>query len=102
MYTSVHMNYILPITDLRKNIFAVMERVVKTGDVIEVEKEGKRIVKIVPIKDNPAEKADYILSYVLPSLKGLWKDVPERKFQKLDEFMRGKKEKLYWKRKQFQ
>lgn len=95
------MNYILPITDLRKNIFAIMDQVVKTGDSIIVEKEGKRIVKIVPMKDDTVEKADYMLNHILPGLKGIWKKVPESEFEAVDEFMRGKKEKLYWKRKQF-
>ncbi len=90
MYTSVHMNYILPITALRKNIFAIMERVAKTGDIIEVEKEGKRIVKIVPVRYDAAGKADYILTHVLPSLKGVWKDE--------EPWTRGATEKRYWKR----
>lgn len=90
MYTNVHMNYVLPITDLRKNIFAVMERVAKTGDIVEVEKEGKRIVKIVPVKDNAAGKAEYIITNVLPDLKGAWKSGKS--------WIRGNQEKRYWKR----
>ena len=102
MYTNVHMNYILPITALRKDIFAIMDRVAKTGDVIEVEKEGKRIVKIVPVTDDAAGKAAYVLANVLPGIKGIWKDVPLGEFRKVNAFMRGKKEKSYWKRKYFQ
>ena len=90
MYTSVHMNYILPITALRKDIFAIMERVAKTGDVVEVEKEGKRIVKIVPVRDDAAGKADYILTHVLPSLKGVWKNEAA--------WTRATREKRYWRR----
>ena len=101
MYTNVHMNYILPITDLRKDIFTIMDRIAKTGDSVEVEKEGRRIVKIVPIRDDAVGKAEYILAHVLPSLKGIWKNVPEREFTEVNEFMRGKKEQLFWKRKQF-
>jgi prevent-host-death family protein len=82
------MNYILPITALRKDIFAVMERVAKTGDVVEVEKEGKRIVKIVPIRDDAAGRADYILIHVLPSLKGVWKNEAA--------WTRTAREKRYW------
>lgn len=101
MYTDVHMNYILPITDLRKDIFAIFDRIAKTGDVVDVEKEGKRIVRIIPVKHDASGKADYILTHILPGLKGIWKEIPEREFRKANEFMRGKKEKLYWKRKYF-
>lgn len=95
------MNYILPITDLRKNIFSIMDRVVKTGEVIEVEKEGKRIVKIVPIKDDPAQKADYLLTHVLPKLAGIWKDMPKSELAKIRSIRRGAREKSYWNRKIF-
>ncbi len=98
MYTNVHMPYILPITEFRKNIFTITERIARTGDAVEVEKEGKRIVRVVPIRDDPAEKARYALEHVLPKLAGIWKDVPEKELRELNNFMRGKKEKSYWKR----
>ena len=84
------MNYILPITDLRKDIFTIMDRIAKTGDSIEVEKEGRRIVKIVPVRDDAVGKADYILTHVLPQLKGVWKNEKP--------WIRGVAEKQYWKR----
>jgi len=84
------MNYILPITALRKDIFAIMERVAKTGDIIEVEKEGKRIVKIVPVRYDAAGKADYILTHVLPGLKGVLKNEAA--------WTRTVREKRYWRR----
>ena len=95
------MTYILPITEFRKNIFAITEKVARTGEEIEIEKEGKRIAKLVAIKDDSAARAKYALEHVLPKLRGIWKNVPESEFRKVNEFMRGKKEKSYWKRKQF-
>ena len=95
MYTNVHMAYILPITEVRKNIFVLTERVARTGEAIEVEKEGKRIVKIVPVRDDVAARADYILTHVLPKLKGAWKQTVT------NTWIRGPGEKRYWKRSQF-
>jgi len=68
------MTYILPITDLRRNIFSIVDRIARTGDAVDVEKEGKRIVRIIPVKHDAMGKAEYILSHVLPTLKGAWKD----------------------------
>ena len=90
MYTSVHMTYILPITELRKNIFAIAEKVARTGEAVEIEKEGKRIVKIIPIADDPAARADYVLTHVLPKLARTWKVETS--------WLRGRREKRYWKR----
>ena len=101
MYTSVHMSYIVPITQFRRDIFAITERIARTGEAVEVEKEGRRIVKIIPVNDDPAAKAAYALEYLLPKLGGIWKDVPEKEFREVDGFMRGKKEKSYWKRRKF-
>lgn len=101
MYTNVHMTQIISITEVRRNIFNLVDKVARTGEEIEVEREGRRIVKLVPIKDDPAERAKYALKYVLPKLGGLWKNVPENEFKKMNEFIRGRKEKLYWKRKKF-
>lgn len=98
MYTSVHMTHIIPITELRKNIFALAERVARTGEEIEIEKEGRRIVKLIAIKDDPSARAKYILKYVLPKLAGSWKNMSKKELREINNFRRGKKEKLYWKR----
>lgn len=98
MYTSVHMTYIIPITELRKDIFALTERVARTGESIEVEKEGKRIVRIVPVKDDAPGRADYVLTHVLPKLKGVWKNVPSKDIAVVRSWVRGPREKRYWKR----
>ncbi|MBI2405415.1 type II toxin-antitoxin system prevent-host-death family antitoxin [Candidatus Gottesmanbacteria bacterium] len=95
------MTYILPITEVRKNIFALMEKVARTGEVIEVEKEGKRIVKIVPIAHDPAAKADYVLTHVLPKLAGAWRHVSPAELAAHRTWVRGKAEKRYWKRRTF-
>lgn len=98
MYTSVHMTQIISITELRKNIFTLTEKVAQTGDEIEIEKEGRRIAKLVAIKDDPAAKAKYILKHVLPKFSGAWKNMTKKELRDLEKFRRGKKEKLYWKR----
>jgi len=90
MYTNVHMNYILPITDLRKNIFTVMDHVARNGDIVEVEREGKKIAKIVPLSDDAAERAEHLLTHVLPHLKGVWKDKPVKRNTAVEQ--------QYWKR----
>ncbi|MBI5619475.1 hypothetical protein HY950_00755 [Candidatus Gottesmanbacteria bacterium] len=92
------MTYILPITEVRKNIFALSEKVARTGEVIEVEKEGRRIVKIVPIHNDPAGKADYILTHILPKLAGAWKHVPPAEVAAEHTWARSVREKRYWKR----
>ena len=98
MYTSVHMTYILPITEVRKNIFSLSERVARTGEPIEVEKEGKRIVKIVPIRNDAPGRADYVLTHVLPKLKGAWKNMTPQELAARRAWVRGLQEKRYWKR----
>lgn len=61
---------------------------------IEVEKGGRRILRLVKIDDDPKERARRILK-LLPKLGGMWKDVPDEVFRDMDEFFRGKKEKEY-------
>jgi len=93
VYTNVHM--LVSITDFRQDIFRLIERVVKNDEEIELEKNGVRVAKIVPIKDedSPAKKADYALKYILPRLAGAWKDVPQEEFDRINEQFRGKKAK---------
>ena len=88
------MTQIVSITDLRKNLFKLADKVVREGGEIEVEKEGKRIMKIVRIDDDPRERARRALK-ILPKLGGIWKDMPVEKFKEMREFFRGKKEKKY-------
>lgn len=92
------MTQIIPITEVRKNIFVLVEQVARTGEEIEIEKEGKRVAKIVAIEDNPATRAKYILKYILPKLAGTWKKMSKKELSDMYEFRRGRKEKLYWKR----
>lgn len=67
------------------------------GVEVEVEKEGRRIVKLVKIEDDPRERARKALE-ILPKLGGIWKDIPEEKFKETREFFRGKKEVEYMKK----
>lgn len=101
MYTNVHMTTIIPITQLRTHIFDLAERVAKTGEDIEVEKEGRRIIKLVAIKDDPAQKAEYALKYVLPKLAGVLKKITKKEANSMKNFRIGRKEKYYWTRKIF-
>lgn len=88
---------IISITDLRKNLFNLAEQVFSSGEEIEVEKEGRRIIKIVRIDDDPKERAKNILK-LLPKLGGMWKNIPDKVFKENYEFFRGKKEKEYMKK----
>lgn len=88
------MTQIISITDFRKNLFNLAEQVFSSGEEIEVEKEGRRIVKMVRIDNDPKERAKRALE-LLPKLGGIWRKVPARRFKELNEFVRGKKEKKY-------
>jgi len=97
MYTNVHMNTsIISITDLRKNLFKIADMVEREGREVEVEKEGKRIIKLVKISDDPRERAKRLLK-IMNKIGGMWKDKPQGEFDELNEFFRGKKEKEYMK-----
>jgi len=85
------MTYIVSITDLRKNLFQLADKVVRDGGEIEVEKEGKRIMKIVRIDDDSRERARRALE-VAKKIGGKFKHV---KFDRA--FFRGKKEIEYMK-----
>lgn len=97
MYISVHMTQIISITELRKNLFNIADDVFYKNTEVEVEKEGRRIIKLVKIDDNPKERARRALK-LLPGLAGIWKDMPEKEFKEMREFFRGKKEKEYMKK----
>lgn len=97
MYTDVHMVQVVSITDLRKNLFQLANKVIDKGEEIEVEKDGRRLLKLVKIDDDPRERARKALK-LLPKLGGMWKDIPDENFKELDEFFRGKKEKRYMKK----
>lgn len=89
VYTDVHMNSIVSITSFRKNLFDYAKLVAEEGYEIEVEKDGKRIFKLVKVTDDPKQRAKKALK-LTKKLGGSWKDA------KLDEeFFRGKKEKKY-------
>jgi len=85
------MTQIISITELRKNLFRLADKVVREGEEIEVEKEGKRIIKIVRIDDDPKERARRALE-VAKKIGGKFKHV---KFDRT--FFRGKKEIEYMK-----
>lgn len=78
MYANVHMPNTIPITDFRQNIFDYTTQILANDQEVEIERNGQRILRVVPIKDNPAERAKYILKYVLPQLAGTWKNEPKR------------------------
>lgn len=90
------MTQVISITDFRRNLFRLADKVVREGSEIEVEKEGRRIIRISRIDDDPKERARKILA-LLPKLGGMWKDLPDEKFQEMHRFFRGKKEKKYMK-----
>lgn len=83
------MTQIISITDFRKNLFRIADMVAYKGIEVEVEKEGRRIVKLVKIDDDPRERAKKALE-VMKKIGGKFKHV---KFDR--SFFRGKKEKEY-------
>ena len=92
---------IIPITDFRKNIFDYATQILAQNQEVEIERNGQRILRIAPIKDDPSERAKYLLKYVLPKLAGIWKDVPQKEFDKTNEYLRGKKAQKYLDNKKF-
>jgi len=40
-------------TDLRKDIYKILDRVLATGEAVEIERNGQRL-RIVPVTDTPA------------------------------------------------
>lgn len=85
------MTQIISITDLRKDLFRIADMVAYKGVEVEVEKEGRRIVKLVKIEDDPRERAKRALE-VMKKIGGKFKHV---KFDRA--FFRGKKEIEYMK-----
>jgi hypothetical protein len=81
----------ISITDLRKNLFRIADEVFYENKEVEVEKEGRRIMRLVKIDDDPRERARRMLK-VMKRIGGKFKDV---KFDR--GFFRGKKEIEYMK-----
>ena len=86
------MNYSVPISQFRKDLFTYAKKVAEQGHELEVEKDGKAVFRVMPVEDDAKKRAKRALE-IMKKLGGTWKDV------KLDnEFFRGKKEMEYWKR----
>ncbi|OGM18975.1 hypothetical protein A2771_01910 [Candidatus Woesebacteria bacterium RIFCSPHIGHO2_01_FULL_38_26b] len=83
------MNTLVSISNLRKKIFKYADLVEKEDYEIEVERNGKRIFKIVKVEENPEDLAKEALK-VARRLGGTWKKDID------DKFFRGKKEKDYF------
>lgn len=76
---------VVSITDLRKNLFEIANRVVADGKEVEIEKDGQRIMKLVKITDDPSERARRVLK-IAKKIGGKFKHV---NFDR--SFFRGKK-----------
>ena len=64
----------IPITDFRKNIFGYASKIVDSGQEVEIERNGQKILRVIPIKDDAAERAKYVMRNLLPKLAGTWKE----------------------------
>ena len=84
---------VMPITDFRKQIFDVADWILRTNQPIDVQRNGQSIFRVIPVsqEETPAQKAEYLLKYVMPKLASIWKDVPQSEFDKIYEYTRGKK-----------
>lgn len=84
---------VMPITDFRKKIFDAADWILKTNQPIDVQRNGQTIFRVTPVseEETPAQKAEYLLKYVMPKLAGIWKDVPQSEFDEVDRKLRGKK-----------
>jgi len=88
MYTDVHMNVLIPITDFRKNIFSLTDRLVEDGGEVLIEKDGKTILKVIPVEQTAREQAKKLLSISR-------KLIGKIKIDHNNDFFRGKKEIRY-------
>lgn len=52
MYTDVHMTTTVPITEFRKDLFRYADMVALQGYEIEVEKNGRKLFKVVKPEDD--------------------------------------------------
>ncbi len=95
LYIGVHMNYTVPITQFRKDLFAYAKKVAEGGHELEVEKDGKAIFKVTPVEDDVKERGRKLLE-LSKKIGGKFKNVD---FDR--GFFRGKKELDYWKRDKF-
>lgn len=50
------MTQIISITDLRKNLFKIVDKVYESGQEIEITKDDRRIIKIVKIYEKKVNK----------------------------------------------
>lgn len=90
------MTTVVSITDFRKDIFKYADKVSGGGEDVEVEKNGKKIFRVIKISEDARAKARDLLR-ITPKLAGLWKDVDASEFEDNKHFFRGKKEKKYMK-----
>ena len=78
----------VPISEFRKKIFEYAKLVDEEGAEIVVEKNGKKIFRVIKIDKNAKESAKKALN-LLKDLSGSWTKNSDK------EFFRGKKEKKY-------
>ncbi len=98
MYINVHMPSVIPISDFRQNIFEYATKILADNREVEIERNGKVILRVVPVKDDPAERAKYVLKYVLPKLAGTWKDEPKNTASRKREINYTRKVRKGWKK----
>ena len=90
---------VMPITDFMKSLFDVADWILKTNQPVDVQRKGQTIFRVMPVsEETPAQKAEYLLKYVLPGLSGIWKDVPQSEFDKINRRLRGKRVLSYMKK----
>ncbi len=98
MYTDVHMLNVMPITDFRKKIFDAADWIVETKNSIDIQRDGKVILRVMPVDQNDAQERARRLLALAPTISGIWKNIPETEFEEIDEMLRGKTEKIYQKK----
>ena len=86
MYTYVHMTMTVSITDFRNNLFEYADLVDRQGYEFEVEKEGKKMLKISKAVDDSKERS----KRVARALRAAAGKFPEFEYDR--EFFRGKGE----------
>lgn len=91
---------VMPITDFRNDIFDVADWILRTNQPIDVERNGKTILRVIPAptEETPAQKAEYLLKYVMPKVGSIWKNVPQSEFDEVNRKLRGKKVMNYLKK----
>lgn len=78
-------------TEARNNFFELLNMVLYGKKIVMVEKNKMPAVRIIRAETKSWKE----LEKALDKTYGIWRDVPEKEFKRMERFVRGPKEKRY-------